>query len=119
MQLFQERALLVIKHFGIQSNILTNKGFLTNENIAIRCNEEIITDTAILEDIFNTHYINILEKSSDTLSNIKGNPENPSKDSITVKNLFKEYENHPRIINIKNQNLAKDPMKLILHQQIK
>ena len=55
----------------------------------------------------NTHYIIIVQKSSGTTPNIKGNPENPLEDSITVKNLFNEYENHPSIINIKNQNLAK------------
>ena len=86
---------------------LTNKGFPANENIAIKCNEEIISDTTKLAGIFNTHYINIVQKSSGTTPNIKGNPENPLEDSITVKNLFNEYENHPSIINIKNQNLAK------------
>ena len=45
---------------------LTNKGFLTNENIAIKCKGEIITDTTKIADIFNTHYINIIEKSSGT-----------------------------------------------------
>ena len=54
---------------------LKNGGFLTNENIAIKCNGEIITDTTKLAGIFNTHYINIVEKSSATPPNIKGNPE--------------------------------------------
>ena len=61
-------------------------------------------------------YINIVEKSSGTPTNIKGNPENCLEDSITVKNLFKEYENHPSIINTKNRNLAKNPVKLVLQQ---
>ena len=34
----------------------TNKGFLTNENIAIKCKGEIITDATKLADIFNIHY---------------------------------------------------------------
>ena len=59
-QIFKERALLVTKHFEIQSS------FLTNENIPIKCKGEIMTDTTKLEDIFNTHYINIVEKSSCT-----------------------------------------------------
>ena len=41
---------------------LTNKRCLTNANIAIKCKGEIITDTTKIEDIFNTHYINIVEK---------------------------------------------------------
>ena len=51
--------------------------------------------------------MNIVEKSSGTPPDIKGNPGSPLEDSITVKNLFEEFENHPIIINIKNQNLAK------------
>ena len=38
---------------------------------------------------------------------MKRNPENSLEDSITVKNLFNEFENHPSIIYTKNQNLAK------------
>ena len=56
---------------------------------------------------FNTRYKNIVEKLSVTPANIKGNLEKPLKDSIIVKNLLKEYERHPSIIYIKNQNFAK------------
>ena len=66
-----------------------------------------MTDTTKLEDIFNTHYINIVEKSSCTPPNTKRNPENPLEDSLTTKHLLKKYENHLSIINIKKQNLAK------------
>ena len=45
--------------------------------------------------------MNIVEKSSGTPPVIKGNPGSPLEDSITVKNLFKEFENDPIIINIK------------------
>ena len=41
---------------------LTNKGFLTDENIAIKCKGEITTDTTKLAVIFNTYYINSVEK---------------------------------------------------------
>ena len=51
--------------------------------------------------------MNIVEKASGTPPDIKGNPGSALEDSITVKNLFQEFENHPSIINIKNQNLAK------------
>ena len=36
---------------------LTNKDFLTNQNIAIQCKGEIITDTTKFAEIFNTRYI--------------------------------------------------------------
>ena len=38
---------------------------------------------------------------------MKENTKSPVKDSLTVKNVSKKYENHPSAINIKNQNLAK------------
>ena len=104
--LFQERALLKTLWNTVKP-VLKNKGFLLNENIALKPTGEIITDTIKLAYIFNTHYINIVEKSSGTPPNIKGNPENPLEDSITFEILFKEYENHPSVININNQNLTK------------
>ena len=44
------------------------------KTLQIKGNEEIITDNTKLADIFNTHYINIVEKSNSTLPNTKGNP---------------------------------------------
>ena len=71
------------------------------------CNGEIITDTTKLANIFNTRFDKYCRKSSGTPPNMKRNPENSLEDSITVKNLFNEFENHPSIIYTKNQNLAK------------
>ena len=66
MKIFQERALLVKTFWNTVKHFLTNKGFLNNENIVIKCNEEIIIDTTKLADIFNTYYINIVETPSGT-----------------------------------------------------
>ena len=71
MQIFQEKALLVKTFWNTVKYFLTNKGFLNNENIAIKCNEEIIIDTTKLADIFNTYYINIVETPSGTSPNYK------------------------------------------------
>ena len=60
-----------------------------NDKFAIiKCNWKITTDTTKLADIFNIHYMNIVEKASGTPPDIKGNPGSALEDSITVKNLF-------------------------------
>ena len=43
---------------------LTNKGFVTNETIAIEDKGKIVTDKSKLANLFNSHYINIVEKTS-------------------------------------------------------
>ena len=63
---------------------LTNKGFFTNENITIKDKEKIVTDNSELTEIFNTHYINIVEKSSCIAPSAIGNPNDSSEDSKTV-----------------------------------
>ena len=82
---------------------LTNKGFITSEDITIKNNEELVTDKSELAEIFNTHYINIVEKSSGIGPSVIGNPNDSLEDSKTVKTIIEEYKNHPSIINIKKQ----------------
>ena len=82
---------------------LTNKGFFTSEDISIRDKGKIVTDKSELTEIFNTHYINIVEKSSGMSPSAIGNPNNPLEDSKTVKTIIEKYKNHPSIVNINNQ----------------
>ena len=81
---------------------LTNKGFLTNGNISIKVNDDLVTDKTKLANLFNLHYISIVENTSGAPPVIQGNPKNPNEDNTTVKNIIKQYENHNSIINIKN-----------------
>ena len=55
-----------------------------------------------LANLFNLHYINIVENTSGVPPVIQGNTNNPNEDNTTVKNIIKQYENHSSIINIKN-----------------
>ena len=43
---------------------LTNKGFLTNDNIVIKNNDEIIKNKNEIVELFNSHNVNIVEKTS-------------------------------------------------------
>ena len=42
----------------------TNKGFLTNDNISIKGNDDLVTNKTKLANLFNLHYINIVENTS-------------------------------------------------------
>ena len=55
-----------------------------------------------LANVFNLHYINIVENTSGEPPVIQGNRNNLNEDNTTVKNIIKQYENHSSIINIKN-----------------
>ena len=42
---------------------LTNKGFLSGNEITIIENDEVVTDEKVLAERFNNHYTNIIEQS--------------------------------------------------------
>ena len=54
---------------------LTNKSFLKNETIAIENKGKIVTDKSELVNLFNSYYVNIVEKMSGCPPEIEGNPE--------------------------------------------
>ena len=66
---------------------LTNKSFLTNDNISIKVNDDLVTDKTKLANLFNLHYINFVENTSGALPEIQGNPNNPNEDNTTVNNM--------------------------------
>ena len=87
---------------------LTNKGFLTNEIIAIENKGKIVTDKSKLVNLFNSHYVNIVEKTSGFPPEIKGNLENKTDDIATVQSIIWKYQTHPSILNIKSKNTVKN-----------
>ena len=87
---------------------LTNKGFLTNETIAVENKGKIVTDKSKLVNLINSHYINIVEKKSGCPREIEGNPENKTNDIATVPSVIRKYQTHPSILNIKSKNTVKN-----------
>ena len=89
--------MLTIRHSGIQSDLfLPTKGFLSNETIAIEKNGKIVTDKSKLANLFNSHYINSVEKTSGCPPEIEGNPENKTNDKATVQSVMRKYQTHPQ-----------------------
>ena len=71
-----------------------------NEKVQIKTND-IISDEKILVELFNDHYINIVEISSGLAPTFLGNPSNPDLDSETVSDIIETYKYHPSITQIK------------------
>ena len=90
---------------------LTNKGSFSNDFITIKDeNGNFIDDERELVEMFNNHYINIVEKTS-------GKPPDDSFKNYTnnrdiVLEVIKKYEHHPSIKTIKNNNNSSDKFKL-------
>ena len=73
---------------------LTNKGCLDNSDIMLRGDNEMITDDKRLAKLFNEHYINIIERSSD-LKPEKTVCHNEDFDKkMVLHNIIRKYENH-------------------------
>ena len=90
-------------------SFVTNKGFLTNETIAIGNQGKIVTDKSKLANLFNSYYVNIVEKTSGCPPEIEGNSENKTNDIATVQSIIPKYETHIfSILNIKGKNTAKN-----------
>ena len=94
-----EKGLTTIKSFWkFMKPFLTNKSFTVNNDVTLIHQNKIISDEKQLTKLFNSYYINIVEKSSYT--KIFGtNFENTS--VYSVRDIVNSYKNHPSIIKIK------------------
>ena len=81
---------------------MTNKGFLTNQNITIKHKDKIVTDNSKLAHLFNNHYINIVESTPGMP------PECKSYEHLTIEKIIKQYKNHPSIETINKICTAKE-----------
>ena len=94
-----EKGLTTNKSFWkFMKPFLTNKGFTGNNDITLIHQNKIISDEKQLTKLFNSYYINIVEKSSGTKT-FETNFENTSVQSI--RGIANSYKNHPSIIKIK------------------
>ena len=81
---------------------LTNKGCFSEDQISIEVNDELVNDEKILAEIFNEHYINIVERSSSTKPSSLGDSTNLYLiKQATVEKIINTYRDHPSVIAIK------------------
>ena len=64
------------KFWNTVKQFLTKKGVLTNDNISIKVNDDLVTDKTKLANLFNLYYISIVENTS-------GIPQS-SRESLTI-----------------------------------
>ena len=96
-----EKGLTTNKGFWkLMKPLLTNKDFIGNSDKTLIHKNKIISDEKQWTKLFNSYYINIVEKSSGTKpKNFGTNFENTRVHS--VRDIANSYKNHPSIINIK------------------
>ena len=74
-----------------------NKYKSIHENVDIRT-KDLIKDEKKLVEMFNKHYINIVQKTSGIARKVLGNPLDPKLDEKTIHEIIENYGNHPSII---------------------
>ena len=88
---------------------LSNKGGLAGDDISLVHNNQIVTDDYQLTEIFNNHYINIVEKTSvQKPLNIADTVETDD-DGQLVRLILDKNKNHPSVLSIKEGNEISDP----------
>ena len=85
---------------------LTNKGCLEKSDTMLRDDQKMITDEKILVQLFNDHYINIVERSCDFKpEKVEFDFGSCNKNGV-LSSILDKYRNHPSIVKIhKNRNL--------------
>ena len=78
---------------------LSNKGGLASNDIALVKDNEIVTDDQKLTEIFNDHYINIVEKSSGTKPCNIADTAAVNDDRQIVRLILEKYKNHPSVLS--------------------
>ena len=93
---------------------LTNKGIISSDVIVLEENGEQISDESKLVEIFNDHYINIVEKTMGHPPVSLGDPSDPCKDGETVKLIIDKFCDHPIIAKIRENYPEMDSFSLPL-----
>jgi len=88
---------------------MTNKGKIGSNKIVLEEEGKLIINTENLVEIFNNHYINIVETTIGNLPMSLGNSTDPECDNNTVLDIIEKYSKNPIILKIKNT--IEDPTK--------
>ena len=64
LTIFPRMVLFQIKNFwSMMKPFLTNKDHINGEEIILKCDNETVTESSVLAEMFNSHFINIVEKT--------------------------------------------------------
>ena len=95
-----EKGVTTNKEFGnFIKPFLTNKGISKNNDITLKNKKEVIADEKNLADLFNSHYINIVEISGGIKPETISSTCNIN-DTDEIQNIVNLYKGHPSIKQI-------------------
>ena len=80
---------------------LTNKRIFGTDFISIKKDNQFIDNEIELVEMFNSHYINIVENMTGISPDISSLYDLQENDGYCVKQIIKKFENHPSIVEIK------------------
>ena len=80
---------------------LTNKGVFGTDFISIKKDNQFIDNEMELVEMFNSHYINVVENMTGIPPDISPLYDLQKNDGYCVKQIIKKFENHPSILEIK------------------
>ena len=80
---------------------LTNKGVFGTDFISIKKDNQFIDNEIKLVEMFNSHYINIVENMTGIPPDINPLYDLQENDVYCVKQIIKKFESHPSIVEIK------------------
>ena len=80
---------------------LSNKGGLVGDDISLVHNNQIVTDDSELTEIFNNHYINIVEKTSGQKPCNISDTVKYDDDRLLVRLILEKYKDHPSVLAIR------------------
>ena len=89
----------------VMEPMLTNKGIYDSGTIILKENGALIKEEKKLVELFNEHYINIVESTTGTAPTNLGNPMDPIEDGHTVDLIIEKFRDNPIIVKIK-QNVT-------------
>ena len=88
--------IMISKKYGRTVKLLlTNNGCISNDFIGMENESNLIFHKQEFMELFNKHYINIVEKSSGKKPLSLGNSPDASQDKMTVKEIISVYSDHP------------------------
>jgi len=93
------------KFWKTMKPLMTNKGIFATNLITLEEDGELISDEKDLAEIFNNHYVNIVENTVGAKPSPMGNPEDAMADESTVKSIIEHYKSNPIILKIKENSL--------------
>ena len=86
------------KFWNFVKPFLTNKGIVGSDFISIKKDVRFIDNVKELVEMFNSHYVNIVENITGIPPTINPLYDYQENDVYMVRNIIKQYENHPSII---------------------